>query len=396
VEEARKNRIDNEDGVRKEENEKDKSIIGANIKYPAPMSWDDIILDDLTKEKITTEVHFPLQFPVLCKSNIATRVAFLFYGPPGTGKTFVASSIAATYNTIATSSGKKQMSFFEYSASSIMQKWVGDSERHVREIFETAILNRPSVSFIDECDCFMGKRDSSDDGTGSLKRVQSELLTQFNALAGNPDVIVVCATNLPNSLDDGMLRRMTAIKMPMPTQIIRDRLLTLWISKMTCKIYADAVSRDAETGLPLSPQEIGDFVENSLLPLTDGYSHADINSVVGLFDKIPRQRVIRATHFKPFYSSSFSSSSSSGEKEEEKEKEENLKQWIPCSSDTEGAVKLTWSSINDDRALAPFVAGRVTTAEILQAFATYKPNGPTADMRPIDDFERKYAKISEL
>lgn len=169
------------------------------------VNFKDIIGLDQAKKFVRESIVYPIKYPQLFQGSklLAPWKGLLLYGPPGNGKTMLAKAVATECNT----------TFFNISASSIVSKWRGDSEKLVRVLFELARHHAPSTIFIDEIDSIMSTRDSSDH-EGS-KRMKTELLIQMDGLNAssnnknsNGNVFVLAASNLPWSLDFAMLRRL--------------------------------------------------------------------------------------------------------------------------------------------------------------------------------------------
>ena len=146
-------------------------------------------------EKVREIIELPLRHPELFeKLGIDAPKGVLLYGPPGTGKTLLAKAVA----------NESGANFISISGPEIMNKFYGESEANIRRIFDEAEKNAPSIVFIDEIDAIAPKRE---DVTGEVeKRVVSQLLTQMDGLKSRGKVVVIAATNRPNSLDPALRR----------------------------------------------------------------------------------------------------------------------------------------------------------------------------------------------
>jgi len=173
-------------------------IISRDIYVSDPnVHFDDIIGLEDAKRFVREAVVYPIKYPQLFKGKLLKPwKGLLLYGPPGTGKTMIAKAVATECKT----------TFFNISASSIVSKWRGESEKLVRVLFELARHHAPSTIFIDELDSIMSVRDGSDH-EGS-RRMKTELLIQMDGLVDMENVFVLAASNLPWALDQAMLRRL--------------------------------------------------------------------------------------------------------------------------------------------------------------------------------------------
>ncbi|WP_018682511.1 AAA family ATPase [Actinokineospora enzanensis] len=161
----------------------------------------DIQLDDVgdmveTKQALTESVLWPLRYPdSFARLGVAPPRGVLLYGPPGGGKTFLVRALAGT----------GQLNVLSVKGAELMDKWVGESERAVRELFRKAREAAPSLVFLDEVDALAPRRGQSSD-SGVSDRVVAALLTELDGVEPLRDVVVVGATNRPELVDPALLR----------------------------------------------------------------------------------------------------------------------------------------------------------------------------------------------
>ncbi|KAL7749061.1 Katanin p60 ATPase-containing subunit A-like 2 [Sorochytrium milnesiophthora] len=177
------------------------SIISRDIFVENPdVYFQDIVGLDRCKKLVKEAVIYPMKYPELFQPPLlAPWKGLLLYGPPGTGKTMLAKAVATECKT----------TFFNISASSIVSKWRGDSEKLVRVLFELARWHAPSTIFVDEIESIMSHRSSAGGEHEGSRRMKTELLVQMDGVVkSSAHVFLLAATNLPWELDVAMLRRL--------------------------------------------------------------------------------------------------------------------------------------------------------------------------------------------
>jgi transitional endoplasmic reticulum ATPase len=159
-------------------------------------SFDDIGGLDAAKRELIRAVDWPLTNPELFEAlDLDPPAGILLYGPPGTGKTMLARAVAST-------SGAN---FIPVDGPELMNKYVGESERAVRRVFDRARSNAPAILFFDEIDA-LGATRSGDTDSPATARTVSQLLTEMDGIEGRGGVTVIATTNRPDRLDEALLR----------------------------------------------------------------------------------------------------------------------------------------------------------------------------------------------
>ncbi|MFB6070639.1 MAG: AAA family ATPase [Halanaeroarchaeum sp.] len=215
------------------------------------VGYDDVGGMADAKRALTRSVEWPLRYPQLFEYLDATPPrGILLYGPPGTGKTMLAKAVA----------NATDANFVSVKGPEVLEKWVGESERAIRDIFETARQNAPSIVFFDEVDAISVRR-GGDDGTRAVERVVSQLLTELDGLEPLEDVVVIGATNRPDVIDPALLRpgrfeRLVEVGMP------------------------DREGRRDIFAVHTRTVPTGDVDLDALAAETDGYTGSDIAAVV--------------------------------------------------------------------------------------------------------------------
>lgn len=159
--------------------------------------WSDIGGQELIKQKLKQAVEWPLKHPeAFARMGITPPRGILMYGPPGCSKTMVAKALA-------TESG---LNFMAVKGPELFSKWVGESEKAVREVFRKARSVSPSIIFFDEIDALAVQRGSSSGSNNVADRVLAQILTEIDGVEALNDVTIVAATNRPDMIDQALLR----------------------------------------------------------------------------------------------------------------------------------------------------------------------------------------------
>ncbi|MFA4718737.1 CDC48 family AAA ATPase [Pyrococcus kukulkanii] len=157
--------------------------------------WDDIGGLEDVKQELREAVEWPLKYPEAFRAyGITPPKGILLYGPPGTGKTLLAKAVAT----------ESEANFIAVRGPEILSKWVGESEKNIREIFRKARQAAPTVIFIDEIDAIAPRRGT--DVNRVTDRIINQLLTEMDGLVENSGVVVIAATNRPDIIDPALLR----------------------------------------------------------------------------------------------------------------------------------------------------------------------------------------------
>ena len=160
------------------------------------VTWADIGGLDSVKSELRETVELPLSKPdVFKRLGIRAAKGFLLYGPPGVGKTLLAKAVANESNA----------NFISVKGPEVLSKWVGESEKAVREIFKKAKQVAPTIVFLDEIDSIAPRRGSYGD-SGVTERIVNQLLTSLDGIEVLQGVVVLAATNRPDIIDTGLLR----------------------------------------------------------------------------------------------------------------------------------------------------------------------------------------------
>jgi len=321
---------------------------GAFVIETPNIKWDDVAGLEVAKETLKEAVILPIKFPQLFSGNRKPWKGILLFGPPGTGKSFLAKAVATEAN---------NSKFISVSSSDLVSKWLGESEKMVKTLFEMAREQKPSIIFIDEVDSLTSSR--SDNESESARRIKTELLVQMQGVGNDNDgVLVLGATNIPWVLDSAIRRRFEKrIYIPLPDQNARGVMF---------KIH-----------MGTTPNSITEQDYRQLAANTEGYSGADISLIVRDALMQPVRRVQSATHFVRCSGPSRADPSVI---------DHNL--LTPCSPGTPGAQEMTWTDVPSEKLLEPVV----NASDMFKSLQTQKPTVNAADLKKLDDFRNDFGQ----
>ncbi|MGI0066451.1 MAG: CDC48 family AAA ATPase [Nitrosotalea sp.] len=216
------------------------------------VTWDDVGGLESLKEELYEAVEWPLKHREAFEhTDVAAPKGILLYGPPGTGKTLIAKAVAHT----------SESNFISIKGPELLSKWVGESEKGVREIFRKARQAAPCIIFLDELDSLAPSRSSGSSDSGVTERIVSQLLTEIDGLEELHDVLIIGATNRVDLIDSALLRPGRfdrIIEVPLPDTKGRENIFNIHTKKK-----------------PLG--EDVDFTK--LVQLTDSFSGAEIEGI---------------------------------------------------------------------------------------------------------------------
>ncbi|XP_065878803.1 uncharacterized protein [Euphorbia lathyris] len=227
------------------------------------IKWESIKGLENAKRLLKEAVVMPIKYPKYFTGLLSPWKGILLFGPPGTGKTMLAKAVATECNT----------TFFNISASSVVSKWRGDSEKLIKVLFELARHHAPSTIFIDEIDAIISQRGEGRSEHEASRRLKTELLVQMDGLTRTDELVfVLAATNIPWELDAAMLRRLEKrILVPLPEPEARRAMFTEL--------------------LPPQPDE-DELPYDLLVESTEGYSGSDIRLLCKEAAMQPLRRVM--------------------------------------------------------------------------------------------------------
>ncbi|KAL4251341.1 AAA+ ATPase domain-containing protein [Abortiporus biennis] len=219
------------------------------------VSWTDIGALHSTREELHMAIVQPIRRPeIFRKVGIVNACGVLLWGPPGCGKTLLAKAVA----------NESRANFISVKGPELLNKYVGESERAVRQVFTRARASSPCIIFFDELDALVPRRD--DAMSESSARVVNTLLTELDGLDARKSVYVIAATNRPDMIDPAMCRpgrldKLLYVDLPSPDERVE-------------------IVRTLMRKIPMNDEESRIQVQNAVREKCDGYSGADLASLI--------------------------------------------------------------------------------------------------------------------
>jgi len=304
------------------------ALAGAILTEKPNIKWEDVAGLEAAKEALKEAVILPIKFPHLFTGKRQPWKGILLYGPPGTGKSYLAKAVATEANS----------TFFSVSSSDLVSKWMGESERLVKQLFNLARENRPSIIFIDEIDALCGPRGEGE--SEASRRIKTELLVQMDGVGNDSKgVLILGATNIPWQLDAAIRRRFQRrVHISLPDQPARMRMFEIAVGTTPCELKAD----DYKT----------------LGKLSEGYSGSDIAIAVQDALMQPVRKIQTATHYK-------------------KVDVDGAEKLTPCSPGDAGAIEMNWVQVDTEQLLEP----PLQVKDFIKAIKSSRPTVSGEDLK---------------
>ncbi|KAK6509396.1 Vacuolar protein sorting-associated protein 4 [Arthrobotrys musiformis] len=327
------------------------ALSGAILTEKPNIRWEDVAGLEQAKEALKEAVILPIKFPHLFTGKRKPWKGILLYGPPGTGKSYLAKAVATEANS----------TFFSVSSSDLVSKWMGESERLVKQLFSMARENKPSIIFIDELDALCGNRGEGE--SEASRRIKTEMLVQMDGVGhDSTGVLVLGATNIPWQLDGAIRRRFQRrIHIALPDAASRQRMFQISVGTTPCE---------------LGPQDY-----RHLGKISEGYSGSDISIAVNDALMQPIRKIQMATHYKWI-------EVQEKMKDENDDREERVvkRKLTPCSPGDKGAMEMTWVDVKSEDLAEP----PLTLKDFVKAVQSSRPTVSQEDVKKSNDWTAEF------
>ncbi|KAF8857075.1 AAA-domain-containing protein [Acephala macrosclerotiorum] len=326
-----------EEGTDPESQKLRNALAGAILQDKPNIRWEDVAGLEGAKEALKEAVILPIKFPHLFTGKRQPWKGILLYGPPGTGKSYLAKAVATEANS----------TFFSVSSSDLVSKWMGESERLVKQLFAMARENKPSIIFIDEVDALCGPRGEGE--SEASRRIKTEMLVQMDGVGrDSKGVLVLGATNIPWQLDAAIRRRFQRrVHISLPDLPARTKMFEISVGSTPCEL----------TGADY--RKLGE--------LSEGYSGSDISIAVQDALMQPVRKIQTATHYK-------------------KVTDDGVEKLTPCSPGDAGAMEMTWTEVDSDKLLEP----PLQLKDFIKAVKGARPTVSQEDIKRSEDWTNEF------
>lgn len=316
-----------------------RALESAIITEKPDVKWNDVAGLEGAKQALQEAVILPIRFPELFVGRRTPWRGILLYGPPGTGKSYLAKACATEANG----------TFYSVSSSDLVSKYLGESERLVRTLFEMARNSKPAIIFIDEIDSLCSSRSEGDND--ATRRIKTEFLVQMQGVGHKEEgILVLGATNIPWELDSAVRRRFERrIYIPLPDENARAVMFKLHIGD--------------------TPNNLTDDDFKALARQTEGFSGSDIAVMVKSALMEPVRRCHKSSHFKKVTVS-------------------NKVCYTPCPPSDDSAIEMNILDIPPNSLYPP----EVTADDFYAILDTAKPTVSAEDLRKHEEFTRVFGQ----
>ncbi|KAF7943482.1 hypothetical protein EAE96_011407 [Botrytis aclada] len=313
------------------------ALQGAILQDKPNIKWEDVAGLEAAKEALKEAVILPIKFPHLFTGKRQPWKGILLYGPPGTGKSYLAKAVATEANS----------TFFSVSSSDLVSKWMGESERLVKQLFTMARENKPSIIFIDEVDALCGPRGEGE--SEASRRIKTEMLVQMDGVGRDSrGVLVLGATNIPWQLDAAIRRRFQRrVHISLPDLPARTKMFEISVGTTPCELVASDYRKLGE--------------------LSEGYSGSDISIAVQDALMQPVRKIQTATHYKKVMS-------------------DGIEKVTPCSPGDAGAMEMSWTEVDSDKLLEP----PLQVKDFIKAIKGARPTVSQEDIQRSADWTNEF------
>jgi len=336
------------------------------------VKWDDVAGLETAKQLLKEAVILPIKFPQLFQGKRKPWRGILLYGPPGTGKSYLAKAVATEAN---------NSTFFSVSSSDLISKYVGESEKLIKQLFVLAREKQPSIIFIDEIDSLGSKR--GDNEQDYARRVKTEFFIQMQGVGKNSEnVLILGATNCPWDLDSALRRRFTKrVYIPLPEKGARKQIFRVHVG-------------DTHNVLNDKDYEI-------LAQKTEGFSGSDISAIVQDALMEPVRTMQAATHFKktPNFEINHNNNDNNNIDNNNNANNNNANNhnntdemiWVPCSPSDSQGVKMSLLDIPIEEQ-AKVRAESLSLGHFLKILSNTKPSVGKTDIQKHVDWTNEYGQ----